>query len=95
MMRKMKWRWLGSSVGFSLLLLVGAFCTSAIGQEKYHLVVPNGAESSKAERSDQELLIRDSVGGVSRYVRDKRMDSADGLWLGYTSRAARQVIRWP
>ncbi|MFO0921401.1 MAG: hypothetical protein U0905_02800 [Pirellulales bacterium] len=95
MMRKMKWRWWGSSVGFSLLLLVGAFCTSAIGQEKYHLVVPNGAESSKAERSDQELMIRDSVGGVSRYVRDKRMDSADGLWLGYTSRAARQVIRWP
>ncbi len=78
--------------GFSILPILPV-CLNA--QEQFQLVAPTANASSNAEKTDRELVVRDANGGVSRYARDPRMDSADGSWIGYTSRTARQVIRWP
>ncbi len=42
-----------------------------------------------------ELVVRDPAGTVTRYQRSPRYDTADQQLLGYSSRQAQQVIRWP
>lgn len=64
-------------------------------QEVYRLTAPELQVASQAERTNQWLRIQDGAGQVTAYDREPRWDSADGAWLGYYSRGARQAIRWP
>ena len=54
-----------------------------------------GVGPSIVDLSASELVIRDSLGMETRYKRAPRYDTADGSLLGYSSREAQQIIRWP
>ena len=53
------------------------------------------ADPSIARITPNELSVQDSTGSVTRYQRAPRYDTTDQLLLGYSSRQAQQVIRWP
>ena len=53
------------------------------------------ADPSIARITPSELSVQDSTGSVTRYQRAPRYDTTDQLLLGYSSRQAQQVIRWP
>jgi len=61
----------------------------------FELTVPGVAEPSLAQLSPDALVIQDPSGNVTNYKRLTRYDTSDGTLLGYSSREARQVIRWP
>lgn len=88
-----------TSVGLvvcSLLFCAGTcFISTASAQEKYSLQVPDEAGGSTAEIDASGLRITEDRGAVTRYRRQPKWDSADGLWIGYESASAAQVIRWP
>jgi hypothetical protein len=77
------------------LLLAESLLVVAVAQQQFELVVPGRGVLSRAERSNRQLRIEDAAGMVTVYQRDPRFDSADGAFWGYTSREARQIIRWP
>jgi hypothetical protein len=61
----------------------------------FELSVPGLASPSVAKLSPHELVIRDPEGHVTKYLRLPRYDTADATLIGYSSREAQQVIRWP
>lgn len=63
-------------------------------QDQYRLSAAQSGVSSEATVSQREISLRNN-GTTTRYVRERRFDSADGKWIGYTSRQASQAIRWP
>lgn len=81
-----------------LLLSVIAVMLAPIelaAQQRYELIVPNKDLLSRAERTDEQLVIIDQKGVETRYERARRFDTADGEYVGYYSAAAKQIIRWP
>jgi hypothetical protein len=84
-----------SRVGLLLAACLLTAAGAAVAQQRYELIVPGSGLTSRAERTDQRLRVEDAEGNVTVYVRDPRQDTVDGMWLGYVSAAARQVIRWP
>lgn len=69
--------------------------TAARAQEQYELVAPQQGTSSKATITASELRVEGADGRVSVYSREPRFDSTGGEWIGYFSRNANQVLRWP
>ncbi len=67
----------------------------ATAQERYELSAPHMGAASQALIDDRELQVVSSDGQVTSYTRELRFDSSEGQWLGYYSRAANQVLRWP
>lgn len=61
----------------------------------FELLAPGLSEPSIATVTPNELVVRDATGNISRYQRSARHDTADQQLLGYSSRQAQQVIRWP
>lgn len=84
-----------SSLGcllFSCLLLS---TTVARAQEQYELIAPQIGVSSQATLTARELRVEGADGQVTLYTREPSFDSAGGEWIGYFSRNANQVLRWP
>ena len=61
----------------------------------FELSLQGLADPSIATVTPNELAVRDPVGKITRYQRSPRYDTADHQLLGYSSRQAQQVIRWP
>lgn len=83
-----------------LLLAACQFSTHLIGQEvqesgPFELTVQGLSQPSIATVTPNELAIKDPAGAITRYLRSARYDTADQALLGYSSRQAQQVIRWP
>jgi hypothetical protein len=84
-----------------LISLVAVSCNpGSIAQElhesgPFELSVQGLSEPSIATVTPNELAIRDPAGTITRYLRSARYDTADQQLLGYSSRQAQQVIRWP
>lgn len=89
------------SIAQCLMLVLFAFaCGTSFAQFRgtpgsYELSVPGGTASSTAIVSPDELSIRDAAGEVTVYKRAPRYDTSDQKLIGYSSRQAQQVIRWP
>lgn len=69
--------------------------TAAVAQERYELVAPQQGAYSRATLTASELRVEGTDGKVTQYIRQPRFDSAGGEWIGYASRDAQQVLRWP
>jgi hypothetical protein len=63
--------------------------------QTFELRAPGLDKPSVARLSDSELVIRDPSGNTTIYKRLSRYDTEDGAWIGYSSKEAKQVIRWP
>ncbi|MCU0718205.1 MAG: hypothetical protein MUC83_00760 [Pirellula sp.] len=61
----------------------------------FELSAPGLDKPSIAILSDEDLIITDPSGTQNVYLRSNRYDTQDGMWIGYGSREAKQVIRWP
>ncbi len=61
----------------------------------FELSLQGLAEPSIATVTPNELAVRDPAGKITRYQRSPRYDTADHQLLGYSSRQAQQVVRWP
>ena len=61
----------------------------------FELWVHGLASPSIARLTPNELSVQDPAGSITRYQRAPRYDTTDQLLLGYSSRQAQQVIRWP
>ncbi len=61
----------------------------------FELTAQGLSEPSIATVTPNELVIREPAGKIIRYQRSARHDTADQQLLGYSSRQAQQVIRWP
>ena len=72
-------------------------CTAQDPQSSgtFELSLQGLAEPSIATVTPNELAVRDPAGKITRYQRSPRYDTADHQLLGYSSRQAQQVIRWP
>ncbi|MCA9073320.1 MAG: hypothetical protein KDA84_30560, partial [Planctomycetaceae bacterium] len=80
---------------FTALMGVGFFAPS-LAQEQYVLQVPGRADlTSTATVRGQQLAITDSANQTFVYERVPNLDTADGRYLGFYSRAAGQALRWP
>ncbi len=64
-------------------------------QEQFELSAPHLGVNSRATLSGTSLQVVGADGVVTNYVRDARFDSQDRAWLGFFSRTASQVLRWP
>ncbi len=80
-------------VGFALWMT--SFHLSAVAQERYELSAPQIGAASHAVITDRALQVAGGDGRVTNYVREPRFDSTGGEWLGYYSREANQILRWP
>ncbi len=80
---------------FCVCFSVGLFSSLAIGQQQFELSAPQLGVHSQAVLTEDLLQVTSSTGEITRYRREPRFDSADGDWLGYFDRSARQVLRWP
>ncbi len=83
-----------------LVVLIAVPSSRSISQDlpesgTFELMVQGLAEPSIATVTPNELVVKDPAGTVTRYQRSPRYDTADQLLLGYSSRQAQQVIRWP
>jgi hypothetical protein len=79
-----------------LLLLAGAWTSSALAQSAFTLSVPGRPELDSSATLDRDsLTIVDSAGTKFVYERAARFDSPDGKFLGFFSAVAGQAIRWP
>ena len=85
-----------------ILILLAAVLSSrcSFAQElqesgPFELSVQGLSEPSIATITPNELAIKDPAGTITRYLRSARYDTADQHLLGYSSRQAQQVIRWP
>jgi hypothetical protein len=61
----------------------------------FELSAPGLDKPSIARLNDNELTIIDPTGTQTSYQRLNRYDTQDGNWISYSSREAKQVIRWP
>ncbi len=77
------------------LCCLAALKPLAEAQERYELSAPQMGAASQAIISDRDLQVVGSDGTVTIYVREPRFDSSGGQWLGYYSRPANQILRWP
>ncbi|MEQ1828647.1 MAG: hypothetical protein ABL921_21980 [Pirellula sp.] len=82
------------------VMLLCSVCPIAHGQVpsesgSFELSAPGLATRSIAMLTPSELTIQDSQGNVTRYQRAPRYDTADQQLIGFSSRQAQQVIRWP
>lgn len=85
---------------FLLSLLAVQWRSRCIAQDPktsgtFELSVQGLSEPSIATITPNELAVKDPAGTVTRYQRSPRYDTADQALLGYSSRQAQQVIRWP
>lgn len=83
------------SIIFFVGLIVLGYARHTSAQDRFELMVPNSRTVSTAVRTEQSLQVVGSDGRVTDYRREPRYDSAVGDWLGYYSRAANQIVRWP
>ncbi len=81
-------------VWLALFLFCGLTCTAA-AQSTFELTTPRASDHSVAVLDVQSLRITDGRGQETVYSRDDRFNSTDLQWIGYYSRQAQQVIRWP
>ena len=83
------------SMAFSLCF--GSWLAAQIPIESgtFELSAQGLSGPSIARLTPNELAIQDPSGTLTRYTRAPRYDTADQLLLGYSSRQAQQVIRWP
>jgi hypothetical protein len=65
------------------------------GTGTFELMVQGLSEPSIATVTPNELSVRDPAGQITRYQRSARYDTSDQSLLGYSSKQAQQVIRWP
>lgn len=77
-----------------LAMVCGAY-GQVIESGSFELSVPGLAAPSIATVSPNELAVRDPAGATTRYLRAPRYDTADQQLIGYTSKQAQQIIRWP
>ena len=61
----------------------------------FELSVQGLSEPSIATVTPNELAVKDPAGTITLYLRSARYDTPDQQLLGYSSRQAQQVIRWP
>jgi len=61
----------------------------------FELSVQGLSEPSIATVNPNELVVKDPAGNITRYQRSARHDTADQQLIGFSSRQAQQVIRWP
>ena len=75
----------GSLLGFQDVQNYGTFelTAQALTDPSIATITPN------------ELVVREPSGNTTRYQRSARHDTADQQLIGYSSRQAQQVIRWP
>ena len=74
---------------------LGSFAQELQESGPFELSVQGLSEPSIATVTPNELVIKDPAGTITRYLRSARYDTADQQLLGYSSRQAQQVIRWP
>ena len=82
-------------VGCLLFICLLLSATVARTQEQFELVAPQRGASSKATITAAELRVEGADGRVTLYAREPRFDSTGGEWIGFFSRNANQVLRWP
>lgn len=89
--------WLFTALQFSGWLLGCCLLSATVAraQEQFELVAPQRSASSKATITATELRVVGADGQVTVYSREPRFDSTGGEWIGYFSRNANQVLRWP
>lgn len=79
----------------TFVCLAALLLANADAQERYELSAPQLGAASQAIIGDRELQVVGSDGQVTTYAREPRFDSSGGEWLGYFSRSANQILRWP
>lgn len=84
-----------NAVCLSLVGVLVPMCSMASADERFELATADGKQKSTAVRSAERLSITTSAGGTTQYDRKTQFDSEDGVWLGYFSSSAQQVVRWP
>lgn len=89
---KFSCRWVGGLLG---CVAVCALADNGLAQQRFELVAPQLNLKSQAIMTADSLQVTDTEGQVTRYTRDSRFDSGDGAWLGFYSRRASQIVRWP
>ena len=65
------------------------------GYGAFELYASDVDSKSIANVTADELTVRDANRQTTRYRRSTRYDTTDQKWIGYASREAQQVIRWP
>ncbi len=83
-----------------LFALIAVPCNRSTSQDllesgTFELKVQGLTEPSIATVTPNELAVKDPAGTLTLYQRSPRYDTADQQLLGYSSRQAQQVIRWP
>lgn len=81
-------------LGLLVVCVLAAFAQTCVAQD-YLLQATQLGMKSSARMTGTSLEIRTDTGSTTVYARDAHYDSADGLWIGYFSRSANQVLRWP
>lgn len=66
-----------------------------VASRMFELSAPGLDKPSIAILGEDKLIITDPSGTQNIYVRSNRYDTQDGEWIGYSSREAMQIIRWP
>lgn len=77
----------------SICLLLAA--APATAQERYELVAAQHGIASQATLTNNELQVVGADGNATIYTRQPAYDSQGGEWIGYASRGAEQILRWP
>lgn len=67
----------------------------AAAQERYELVAAQHGIAAQATLTNNELQVVGADGNATIYTRQPAYDSEDGEWIGYASRGAEQILRWP
>jgi hypothetical protein len=78
-----------------MLVLSAAPLLGQFENGTFDLVAPGLDARSVARLTPNELTIQDAAGNITRYQRAPRYDTTDQQWIGFSSRQAQQVIRWP
>jgi hypothetical protein len=66
-----------------------------VASRMFELSAPGLDKPSIAILGEDKLIITDPSGTQNIYLRSNRYDTQDGEWIGYSSREAMQIIRWP
>lgn len=69
--------------------------TEQVASRMFELSAPGLDKPSIAILSEDKLIITDPSGTQNVYSRSNRYDTEDGAWIGFSSREAKQIIRWP
>lgn len=81
-------------IAVSIGVLSGCLA-EGLAQEYFVLKVPGTQSESTARITPEELVVKDASGQRTLYLRLRRYDTPDGLFVGYGSRQAQRVIQWP